>query len=147
MPKGLSVAELFQQAGLVPCGPVRWGTPLPESGAGVYVVALVPDASAQLERPVYAEYLDERVRRRWLSEQPIIYVGQTTNQTLVMRVNQFYRHRYGQRAPHRGGEVVTLVQCDRWVYWSRAAHPRDSERIMISAFKRLAGQTPFANRP
>jgi hypothetical protein len=145
MPKAITVAEIFKQVGLTPCGPKSWGTQIPERSAGVYVVALVPDSSVRLEGPVYAEYLDEREREHWLSEQPIIYIGQTT--CLSRRLSQFYRHRYGQRSPHCGGEAVKLLQCSLWVYWSPASHPVESERMMISAFQQAVGRKPFANRP
>lgn len=146
MPTAITVAEIFKQAGLTPCGPKSWGVQIPERSAGVYVVALVPDSSVRLDAPVYAEYLDERERERWLSEQSIIYIGQTTRQTLTKRLSQFYRHRYGQRSPHRGGEAVKLLRCNLWVYWSPASRPVESERIMISAFQNAAGRKPFANR-
>jgi hypothetical protein len=90
MPTVITVAEIYKQAGLTPCGPKSWGAQIPERSAGVYVVALVPDSSVRLEGPVYAEYLDKRERERWLSEQPIIYIGQTTRQTLAKRLSQFY---------------------------------------------------------
>ncbi len=146
LPTSLTVAEIFNVASLSPRGPVRWGTPISEAGAGVYVVALVGEANAQLDCPVYADYLEEPERLRWLPKQPVIYIGQTTRGTLAKRVSQFYSHRYGQKAPHRGGQALKLLRCDLWVYWSPTSDPRGSELTMISAFKEEVGQKPFANR-
>jgi hypothetical protein len=140
----LTVAEIFNEAKLSPRGPVRWGSQISESSAGVYVVALVGEAN--LGCLVEADYLEECERQQWLPGQPVIYIGQTTRQTLAKRVSQFYRHRYGHKGPHAGGQAVKLLRCDLWVYWSTATDPLDSEVTMISAFKRQVGRLPFANR-
>lgn len=142
----LTVAEIFNEASLSPSGPVPWGGRITEVSAGVYVVAVVAKANAKLDCPLYANYLEEAEQQRWLPNQPVIYIGQTTNQTLSKRVSQFYRHKYGARSPHRGGQAVKLLRCDLWVYWSPPDDPLSSERMMICAFKKKVGQLPFANR-
>ncbi len=143
MATSLTVAEIFNEARLLPRRPVRWGTPISEASAGVYVVALVGEA--KLPCQVYADYLPSLERQRWLPNQPIIYIG-STSQPLHVRVKDFYRHRYGQKGPHRGGQAVKLLRCDLWVYWSPTTDPRGSERMMINAFQEQVGQLPFANR-
>lgn len=142
----MKVSELFKEAGLSPQGPVPWETGISEFCAGVYVVALVKEADAQLDCPVCADYLEERERLRWLSSEPIIYIGQTTGQTLAKRIRQFYSHKYGKKSPHRGGQAVKLLRCDRWVYWSPTTDPKGSEQTMIKAFVERVGHLPFANR-
>ena len=86
----------------------------------------------------------EYERWRWLPNEPIVYIGKT-HQAIGKRVGEFYRHRCGDRSPHAGGEVVKLLQCDLWVYWSSANSPYATERTMIRAFRQEAGQIPFAN--
>jgi hypothetical protein len=148
----MTVAELFDEAKLSPCGPVRWGTEIPVSCAGVYVVALVGDAKVGCR--VDTQFLDPVKQQLWLPNEPVIYVGQTTTQTLTKRVGQFYLHKYGDKGPHYGGQAVKLLlhpappqsPFDLWVYWSPATDPRDSERTMIDAFRLRVGRRPFANR-
>jgi hypothetical protein len=151
-PNIMTVAELFDEAKLSPCGPVRWGTEIPEPSAGVYVVALVGET--KLGCQVDADFLEPLERQRWLPTEPVIYIGQTTTQTLAKRLGQFYLHKYGDKRPHYGGQAVKLLlhpppprsPFDLWVYWSLATDPRGSERTMIDAFKERVGTLPFANR-
>ena len=129
-----------------------WGTRVRESRPGVYVVALVGEAT--LGCSVDAEFLEPDERKRWRPDEPVVYIGQTTRQALAGRVSQFYRHKYGARSPHSGGEAVKLLlsppsprpPCNLWVYWSPAPDPYDAELLMICAFRRRVGQLPFANR-
>ena len=147
----MTVTELFDAAKLSPLGPVRWGTPIAESSKGVYVVALVGEANLGCQD---AEFLEPPEQERWLPNEPVVYIGQTTTQTLAKRVGQFYLHKYGDKRPHYGGQAVKLLlhprspwhPCDLWVYWSPASDPRGSERTMIDAFKERVGRLPFANR-
>ncbi|PYP91665.1 MAG: hypothetical protein DMG65_07200 [Candidatus Angelobacter sp. Gp1-AA117] len=81
-----------------------------------------------------------------MPNQPIIYIGQTTKRTLTKRLGEFYRHIYGAKSPHSGGEAVKLLHCDLWVYWSPSPDPRDSELLMLCAFRKRVGKLPFANR-
>ena len=149
----MTVADLFEAARLSPLGPVRWGSPIPSTEkGGIYVVALV--AEAGLVCGGLAEFLEPPEQKRWLSNQPVVYIGQTTTQTLAKRLEQFYRHVYGDKGPHRGGQALKLLlapppprpPCPLWVYWSLANDPKTSERAMIDAFKKQVGRLPFANR-
>jgi hypothetical protein len=148
----MTVTELFEAAKLSPRGPVRWGTQIAEPSAGVYVVALVGEAKLGCQKG--AKFLDPLERERWLPNEPVIYIGQTTTQTLVKRVGQFYLHKYGDKRPHYGGQAVKLLlhppspwpPYELWVYWSPASDPRDSEQMLIDAFKEQVGKLPFANR-
>ena len=144
----MTVAELFALTELPVCGPVPWDTLPCERRAGLYVVALVPDPESECADTDVSNLAGEE-RKFWLNSQPVIYVGKTTR-PLCVRVYEFYRHNYGQKSPHRGGQAVLLLQCTRWVYWSPLDDPScvaEIESKMIRAFKDQArGNRPFANR-
>jgi hypothetical protein len=138
---------LFEAVGLVPCGPVPWGEKVPETGPGVYVVARVASAGELGERVEAEDALKAghgSKHARWLQDQPVVYIGKAT--CLRMRVRQFYRHRYGERRPHRGGQDVLLLTSPLWVYWAAMAEPRTAERAMLQAFREKVGARPFGNR-
>jgi hypothetical protein len=159
----LTVAEIFTKANLSPRGPVPWGTQVAESSVGVYVVARVGDPTVgcnvcalqfidfanpfdNLNNPIPPLDLDpEYERQRWLQNEPVVYIGQTTDQTIQERVRQFYRHKCGNPSPNAGGQVIHLLRCDMWVYWSPADNPYDTEQTMLCTFKEQVGQEPFAN--
>lgn len=143
MAVGLTVREVFGRAGLAPSGSVRWGEPVPETAAGVYAIAIVadPDTRAVPGRiTVPAALLD-----KWLWGQPVIFIGRTTK-PLGERLAQFYRHRHGDKAPHRSGQDVVLLDCDRFVFWAATPDPAAAERTMLDAFASRVGHLPFANR-
>ena len=152
----LTVTEVFKAANLSPRGPVLWGTRISDlpTCKGVYVVARIADPNCGCEacalpfevplRPNLILDL-EYERQRWLPNEPVLYIGQTT-QSLRNRIAAFYRHEVGSNRPHAGGQVVKLLECARWVYWSPAGDPEDSELLMICAFRKGLGQLPFANK-
>jgi hypothetical protein len=145
MEESLTVSTLFKRIALSPLGPVRWGKPIPDESPGVYVIALSADAKAST-CDIDADYLETSERFRWIPNQPIIYIGQATRQTLATRLRQFYRHKYGAKSPHRGGQALKLLKCDLWVYWSPCENPLGCESLMLELFKKHTGQLPFANR-
>jgi hypothetical protein len=105
--------ELFEGVGVVPCGPVPWNNPVLETRSGIYVVARVPSADELGERVEAEDILKighTSKHKFWLSDQPVVYVGKAT--CLRQRLGQFYRHRYGNRSPHRGGQDVLLLHRD-----------------------------------
>ena len=138
------VAKLFRAVGLRPCGPAQWREPISERRPGVYVVALVGDCNDGCGRTNVA-YLSPAEHDRWLVDQPVIYIGRTTR-PLAQRLREFYRHRYGDRSPHRGGQAVLLLQCKLWVYWAPTNRLKEVERNMIAVFHDRTGALPFANR-
>lgn len=122
----VSPADLFKAAGLSPClQPVRWGTAVPERGPGVYVVL--------------------RAGRAALRGQRILYVGRT-QRSLRQRVKEFYKHRYGDPRPHRGGQEVIPFKRDLWVYWAATDNSVRAEHLMIERFRELVDRMPYANR-
>lgn len=136
---------MFEVVGLSMSGPKKWMTSIPESRIGVYVVAIISDASGNCH--VDAEYLPARERMFWSPEEPIVYIGCTRCRGgISRRLSQFYRHKYGDSAPHSGGEAVKLLRCGLWVYWASAEDPLAIEDAMLSAFFEKVGTWPFANR-
>ena len=114
----MGIAEAFGVVQLLPHGPVRWGTPVPERRPGIYVVTTAYE---------------------------IVYIGRTT-QPLQRRVGQFYRHKHGRRSPHRGGQDVKLLSCPLWIYRAPTDDPVGVEHRMIETFKARMNKLPFANR-
>jgi len=151
----LTVVELFRKAKAKLSGqsPVPWGTPISECSEGVYVVARVGNANGGCEAcelpfkdplPSNLVLNPEYERQRWLPNEPVLYIGGTTR-SLCVRIAEFYCHKVGNKRPHAGGQVVKLLGCDLWVYWSHANDPWDLEFVMLCAFRKKAGQLPFGN--
>ncbi len=140
----LTIHELFTAARLELRGPVTWGTPIREERCGVYIVAVIASPKTTCD-PIIVDYLPERDLARWIQGQPAIYIGRTTRE-LASRLGEFYRHRYGDSAPHAGGQAVKLLRCPLWVFWAATDDPIAAERAMIGAFFERAGRLPFANR-
>jgi len=158
-----TVSGIFAGASLKPAGVVRWGTPIPESAQGVYVVALADDvtvacASAAipaaplsggaLEHLMFVrpelrldgavadvDALADRLRGFWLSDEVILYIG-LAGQPLRTRVRQYYRTPLGARKPHAGGWwLKTLSVLDElWVHYALTPDFRDAEKQMLRAF-------------
>jgi hypothetical protein len=152
----LTVTEVFRTANLsLQDDPVPWGTrvsDLPRS-KGVYVVARVgdPNLGCKACAPPFVDPLPENLvldleyeRQRWLPNEPVLCIGGTTR-TICKRIGDFYDHEVGNKSPHAGGQVVKLLKCDQWVYWSPTTDPMESEKAMISAFKKQMHHLPFAN--
>jgi hypothetical protein len=148
----MTVAELFAEVGLSPQGPKAWKDPIVEPTCGVYVVALVHDKDSRCSNEAF--FLNSDESERWIRNEPIVYIGQTTKQTISKRIAQFYQHKYGNRSPHRGGQAVKLllsppppaVPLDLWVYWAPTADPMLCEKQMLSLFQTRIGKLPYANR-
>lgn len=150
----MTVFEIFKEVNLSPCGPVRWKEQVDCQKTGVYVVAQVSDSNDGC-RACALRFNDTLLsgleidigyeRQRWLPNEPILYIGKT-DETIHDRVGAFYRHRCGNPSPHAGGQVVHLLACELWVYWSPSPNPYDTEQTMLCAFKKQVGQVPFANR-
>jgi hypothetical protein len=118
MCENLDIEDLFGSAGLSPSGPIPWGQDCPERGTGVYAIAI---------------------------DSEIVYVGRT-KRALAQRIREFYRHKYGDKRPHRGGQEILNMPGARLVYWCVAENPTEAERRMLDAFKNSRGRLPHANR-
>ena len=148
----MTVAELFKRHSLHPSGPTKWGEPVPCDLPGVYVVTQHPNplASSGVAVPIELPF---ELRRHWLSDQPIVYIGKAggpdIKATLRTRIRQFYRHHHGKPSPHSGGQDVKLLGTrPLWLFWSPTPGyaPRDLESQMLKAFVAEAHHWPFANR-
>jgi hypothetical protein len=106
----LTVEELFGDARIVPGGVANWGDPIPESGPGVYVVSIAGRA------PFKIDSLPAGERRYWNPHELIIYIGRSAQ--LSHRLRQFYRHKYGNRSPHHGGQAILTVQGPKRIDWA-----------------------------
>ena len=155
-----TVYNLFSAANLKREGVVQWGTNLPESSSGVYIVSLTeslhdinavslkanlstdafqkwlrlcPDITLDSVRPD-ADRLMDRVQRFWLQDEAILYIGRATS--LSSRLRQYYRTPIGERAPHSGGYFLKLLLnlSDLWVHYSSCNDPIESEDLMLRDF-------------
>jgi hypothetical protein len=140
----ITVQDLFTTAGLIPQKPVKWLEPIEVPRPGVYVVGLTANANDPAP-DIELACVPEAERVRWLVHQPVIYIGRATR-SLRGRLAQFYRHQYGKSAPHRGGQAVIPLACERWVYWATTDSPIKAERQMIDAFRAQVGKLPYGNR-
>lgn len=155
-----SVARGFQASGLVAEGVVPWGARPQTSESGIYVVSLtssISDVDSCLDSsPLSAarfqewlarcpemtldgttptvEQLMERVRRFWIADEAILYVGLATN--LSSRLGQYYNTPIGARRPHSGGYFLKLLSNldDLFVHYARCTDPRQAEHKVLGAF-------------
>ena len=128
------VAALFEIVGVPYGGAVAWGSRVPESAPGVYVVSFTqnpaddegreecPISMAALEQlmetrpavtvdgePATVDNLANRLSAFWLSDEPVLYIGKATS--LGSRVNSYYRTKLGARSPHAGGWWLKTLTC------------------------------------
>ena len=120
--KPIEVTELCRAASVELSGCVRWGEPVPHRGPGVYVI-VAPER---------------------LNEQAIVYVGRSKD--LRDRLGRFYRHKYGRRSPHRGGQEILLLLGPRIVHWAATEEYASAEDRLIRTFEDMAGGKPLGNR-
>jgi len=162
-----TVSEIFSAAGLHPAGSHPWGTPIPESGPGVYVLSLTagPDdrPAAGMPAPVDpvlvqqlldarpelrldgmrpdARLLAQRLAAFWLPDEVVLYVGLAAT-SVRNRVGAYYRSPLGARRPHSSGWFLkTLANLDDLhVHHAACADPAGAEQRMLAAFN--AGVAP-----
>ena len=130
--------ELFEHAGIAPTGTARWGETIPEPGPGVYVVSMSDPTRVEFDARFELE------RGRWLDNQAIVYIGRS--QHLAKRLRQFYRHVYGARSPHRGGQAILLLRCDKLIRWAATRDYAGAEHRLLEVFERKTCRRPFGNR-
>jgi hypothetical protein len=137
----LSAAALYEMVGLAPTGTTVWGEDIPSNCSGVYVICC---ENASLVR--FIEHPQaERECGLWNADQNIIYIGKA--RCLRQRLHQFCRHRYGNHAPHRGGQSLLLLDCKKIIIWAEVANDYGlAEAKLIQSFESTAGHLPFANR-
>ncbi len=119
----IATAELFQRAGIIPAGTVRWGEKIPETGPGVFVISLVDLTTISFREPF------ELKRDRWNPDQEVVYIGRSKG--LFRRLGQFYRHRYGTRSPHHGGQDILLLGGEKLITWAAVSDYAKAEGRLI----------------
>src|ERR1700722_7411198 len=155
-----TIAEAFAASDLTRKGVVRWGTKLPTSEPGVYIVSLTefldsfdgrlaeaPLAAPKFERWLRARsqltldgkrptvrLLMDRVRNFWIPDEVILYVGLATS--LSNRLGQYYKTPIGARSPHAGGYFLKLLSnLDRlWVHYAECPDFKKAEGEMLQRF-------------
>lgn len=133
---GLQPHEFFQMLAIEPHGCVPWKQKVEEDRPGVYVISIDDPSS------VTADQLPDRERSYWIVDQPIIYIGRATS--LKRRLLQFYRHEYGARSPHRGGQAILKIgDCPKWVHYAATediAGAARLEHLLLTAFETQVGR-------
>jgi hypothetical protein len=136
----LTIEELYRVAGIVPSGSASWGK-VDDERPRVYVISIAdPETVSRASLP-------EKERGFWNPHQRIIYIGRATN--LSRRLRQFSRHKYGERAPHHGGQAILAVDRPKQIDYAAcddALSAADAEHRLIEAFKAATGRLPFGNR-
>ena len=61
-------------------------------------------------------------------------------------MREFYKHRYGEKRPHSGGQAILKFASSLWVYWAPTDACADAEDKMIEQFRKLVGRLPYGNR-
>lgn len=155
----LSIDDLFERAAVQRIGAVPWGTDVPLSNSGVYVVASTPQGDLRrglidcpldsaavatlLEaRPeatvdgeaADADLLSKRLAEMWVPGHPIIYIG-LAGTSVQKRVRQFYSTVIGARAPHAGGWPVKMLKTrELWVHYGACSDYDFAEQAMVQEF-------------
>lgn len=154
MSPALSAADLLRSIGLDVDGPARWGSKPTSRKPGIFVfetpnpavsasldidqirrwLERVPDLRMDGERPTQTT-LAERLRRFWLPDQPVLYVGRTAK-GLNARVASLYATELGHARPHAGGYwLKTLRELSKLrLWWAETDAPEEYEDELIAAF-------------
>ena len=156
-----TVAQAFAANGLKPAGVVPWGQQVPESGPGVYAIALTKTltrtlarwlvspldrgALKQLERVCPELSIDgaaatgaaigKRISGFWLPDEVVLYMG-LAGRSLRTRVRQYYSTPLGAKRPHKGGWwLKTLSVLDElWVHYAPTPDCDEAEKAMLRRF-------------
>lgn len=156
----ISVADLFNRAGVEYLGVVRWRDDVPLDGPGVYVIstnmdpmALEGRASCPLDQSALRELLETRpemtidggaadmgtlstrLQAMWVVGAPVAYIG-LASQSVRRRISQFYATRIGARAPHAGGWPIKMIDESMgiWVHYGATSEVARAESTMIQNF-------------
>lgn len=96
---------------------------------------------------------EESLKKRWLSAPVVLYVGKAggTDQatSLRARLHSYMRFGLGQPCAHWGGRYIWQLADarDLLVFWKATPRiePKVAESKLLSEFRDLYGQLPFAN--
>lgn len=149
-----NAAELLKQVGLLPDGPVRWGSPVRSGRPGVFVVEFgealgrapvdvslsgkwaerVPTLTLDGER-LDGRAIARRLSAFWLPSQTVLYMGSTAK-SLGARIGALYATELGSRRPHSGGHWLKTLRGlgEARVWWAETGAPQEFEDALLTAF-------------
>ena len=139
---------------------MQWGTLVPISTSGVYVISMnqSPDdgtppgpvrlSSASVEqlvagaprpmvnkRPAGVPDVIDQLRRNWFEDEPVVYIG-LASRSVRRRISQFYATPIGAPRPHAGGWFLKMLDTSRplWVHASATPGFERAEVDLLDAF-------------
>ena len=154
MSPGADAASLLRAVGLLADGPVRWGRPIPATGAGVFVIELpAPLATVPLELTRVGKWIERvetlrldgarptsralaaRLAAFWLPSQTILYVG-ATDASIARRLAAIERTELGDRRPQSAAHwLKTMRSLDALrIWWAPTDATEEYEDALLTAF-------------
>lgn len=91
--------------------------------------------SKKLRKPTPDE-LRQRLSKFWLPDEVILYIGQTTKDSIKERIRKFYRHELGKSSPHSGGHWLKTIKILEKlnIFWGLSSVPEKVEYCMLCTF-------------
>lgn len=84
------------------------------------------------------EDLIEHLRKFWLPDETILYIGKAEKQLLSDRLSQYFWHKVGKRSPHKGGYWLKLLENQNSMYVHlivvKGSKPSKIEESMLQYF-------------
>lgn len=114
--------SLFRRANLTGHGPFPWETgSIREKSSGIYIITA--------------------------TGMGVVYIGRAKQ--LNKRLNQFIRHKYGNSAPHKGGEAIIRLGESRahlQIYYAMCNDYAEKETSILEYFHQTTKRLPFGNK-
>ncbi len=88
----------------------------------------------------------DTLNQEWVNDTPVIYIGKATE--LKARLSQYLKFGKGKNIGHYGGRYIWQIENamkDLIICWKPIAESRSVEKGLISNFKKIYGDRPFAN--
>lgn len=168
----ISVSQLFNILHIENKGSEKWGTPIDNYCAGIYIISTAPDpqvidnvsAVPKFDNNKINEWIERvgkmtidgekatldsikaRLSQFWLPDENILYIGQANDQTLKKRTRQFYNQKIGKKGSHAGGFwLLTLSNLtDLYVHFGDCMEPKKIETIMQEHFIKQVSKESLA---
>ncbi len=169
----ISTAQLMTTIGLAVEGQTAWGVAPPSTNPGVYMISLsghddrneaarpaapvckqavahwlarVPKLELDGKTGPPASELVACLQGFWLPDESILYIGKATS--LAHRLNQFFRHKLGNRSPHAGGHWIKTLACldTLHVHYCTCGSVAEAEAAETRALDAFAGQVSSTSR-
>lgn len=164
------VKELYRILSIYSFESVRWEINVECDSQGVYMVAISEDAEkcvnpyekAPINTARIAEWisrvpdmridgnlptietLSQRLSEFWIPDETILYIGKSKK--LGERLKQFYRHKLGNKAPHKGGVWLKTLDVldDLHIYYAPTDEhdmtPEHIEQALLRQFMKRVSQ-------